>query len=171
MCIRDRALLGAERHAAREEALEEVAAGEAQGVGVGDRLVGGQALGKAVAEKAPQIEAQGGEAQQLAHRAAAFEGPGQHQLEQHDRVERGAADLAGVERRRRLAHEAPVDELIEAPVEIVLADQLVEADHLDLEGFPLASLGAHRHAASSSLAYCSSTCLLYTSPSPRDRTR
>jgi len=116
-------------------------------VGIRHFLIGRQALADNVADEAAQIEAQGRKLQKLAHRIAALEGAGQHQVEQNDGVERGMADAAHIAPIRRLAHEARVGDRIEAAVEVVLADQFVEADNLDRVGLLSAPLGAHRHAA------------------------
>jgi hypothetical protein len=139
------AVLGAEGHRTGKEALEEITVDEAHGVGVGERLVSGQPLGEAVAQEAAQVEAQSGHPQKLAHGADALQRPGDHELDEHDGVDRGAADALGVVGRRQLAHEAPVDEAIEPPVAVVFGHELIEADHLHLPGRLLAPLLTHGH--------------------------
>ena len=143
----DQAVLLAQLERAQKEALEQRRIDEAAAVGVRERLVDGQPLGEAVAEEAAQIQAHARLAQQLPRRADPLERTGDHQLDEHDRVDRGSANLLGVVRGGELAHERPVDEAVELPVAVVLSDELIETHHLHLQRRRLPLDRAHRHPA------------------------
>ena len=148
----DQVVLAAEADRAREQPLEEPGVDEATGVGVGDRLVDRQAVCEAVAEKAAQIETHGRHPQKLAGRADPLERAAERELDEHDRVERGPA-LLGVVGGGGLAHERPVDELVEAAVAVVGGHQLVEADDLDLKCRRVTLRRPHCHTETSPRAY------------------
>jgi hypothetical protein len=98
--VLDQPVLLAQSDAVEEEPLEDVAIGEALRLRLRDRLVGGQLLGERVAEEQAQIEPQRRDPQQLAHRADPLQRPGQHQLQQHRRIDRRPPDTLGVIRPR-----------------------------------------------------------------------
>jgi len=111
--------------------------------------VHGQPLAEAVAEEAPEVEAHARLAQELPGRADPLERARHHQLDEHDRVDRGATELLGVVGAGDLAHEAPVDQAVERAVAVILGDELVQADHLHLQGRRLSFHRAHRHRCTS----------------------
>ena len=141
----DQTVLLAELERAQEQPLEQRPVDEAARLGVRERLVDGQPLVEAVAEEAAQIEAQTRDPAQLARRADPLQRGSDHQLDQHDRVDRRAADIIRVVPAGRLAHERPVDQTIELPVPAVLRHQLVEADHRHLQSRLLPLHRPHRH--------------------------
>ena len=138
-------VLGAERDAAQKQALEQLAIDKAARVCLGDRLMGGQALTEPVAEKAAQVEAQRRHPQQLTHRPDPLQRARQHQLHQHDRVDRGAAKRVRVVRPRRLTHEAPVDDRVDQPIQVVIRNKLIKTGDLDLPRRLLTPRRPQRH--------------------------
>jgi len=141
----DQTVLLAEIERAQEQALEQGPVDEAARLGVRERLMDGQPLVKAVAQEAAQIETQTRDPAQLAGRPDPLQRSSDHQLDQHDRVDRRTADIVRVVPAGRLAHKRPINQTIELPVPAVLRHQLVQADHRHLQGRLLPPHRPHRH--------------------------
>jgi hypothetical protein len=129
----EQVVLAAERQRAQKQPLEQPPVDEAARLGVRKRLMRGQPLAEAVTDEAAQVEPQRRHPQQLPDRADPLERGRDHQLHQHDRIDRRTPDILGVIGRRRRAHERPIDQLVETAVAVVGRHQLVQADQLDLQ--------------------------------------
>ena len=141
----DQTVLLAEIQRAQKQALEQRPIDEAARLGVRERLVNGQPLVEAEPQEAAQIKAQTRDPAELTRRADPLQRGSDHQLDQHDRVDRRATDNVRVVRAGRLARERPVDQTIELPVPALLRHQLVQADHRHLQGRLLPPHRPHRH--------------------------
>ena len=146
MAALDQPVLLAQRNRAQEQPLEHLAISEALRLRLRDRLVRWQPLTQPVAEKQAQIETEIRDPQQLPHRPDPLQRPGDHQLQQHARIDRRPPDTLAVIRPRSLTHKPPVaDQLIDPPIPILSRHQLVQADHRDLTRRPLRPCLTHRH--------------------------
>jgi hypothetical protein len=114
MAALDQPMLLAQRNRVQEEPLEHLAVGEPLRLRLRDRLVRRQPLAQPIAEKEAQIKTKISNPQQLPHRTDPLQRPGDHQLQQHRRVDRRPANGIAVVRPRRLTDETPVaDDLID----------------------------------------------------------
>jgi hypothetical protein len=143
----DQPVLLAQLERAQEQPLEQRRVDETASMSVRKRLVHRQPLDEAEAEEAAQVQPHPRLPQQLPHRADPFERTHDHQLHQHDRVDRRPTDVGGVVRRGNLPHEPPVDQPVEPAITVVLSNQLVQADHLHLQRRRLPLQLPHRHPA------------------------
>src|SRR5712691_8190042 len=89
----DQTMLATKSERAQEEALEQLPVDETTRLRMRERLVHGQTLVEAVAEEPPEIETQARDTAQLARRANPLESGRHHQLDEHDRIDRGTAHL------------------------------------------------------------------------------
>src|SRR3954470_13869572 len=123
----DQTVLPAQRHAAQEQPLKQPGVHEPSRVGVADRLMHRQPLAEPVTKKATDVDAQRSDPQQLAHRVDPLQCADQHQLDQHDRIDRRAPHIRRVVRRRLCAHEPPIDQLVQPPQPIIGRHELIQA--------------------------------------------
>jgi hypothetical protein len=143
----DQAVLATQRDRPQEQPLEQLRIDEPPRLGVTDRLMHRQALAEPIAQEAADVHAQRGDTQKLAHRPDPLKRADQHQLHQHDRIDRRAPHIDRVIPRRLSAHEPPIDRRIKPPQPIIDSNQLVQTHHLDLQRRRLSLHRSHSHPA------------------------
>ena len=125
------ARVAAAREDLREQLLKHRRVREPHALRVAERRVMRQRLGQPVAQKPPDRQIDLRHTQRLAHRAHPADRGDQEHLDQHDRIDARAPEIR-VKRQRRRAHRVPRHQPLDPTQHIVVADQLVQADHLDL---------------------------------------
>jgi len=142
----DQAVLAAQRHRPQEQPLKQRRVDEPPRLGMADRLVHRQPLAESVAQKPPDVDAHRRDSQQLAHRVDALQRADQHQLDQHDRIDRRATDIQRVIPRRLRPHELPIHDRVQSPKPVIDRHKLVKTHHLDLQRRRLPLRHTHSHA-------------------------
>lgn len=110
----------------------------------------GQRLVQVVPEVPAHREAVGRHAHELPLAPQPLEEHDELQLEEDHRVDRGAA-ARGVQRAHQISHEREVEPLLQAPVEAVFRDEVLQRDVAGQRGEG-ADLGAHHGGGASHLA-------------------
>jgi hypothetical protein len=141
----DHAVLATQRHQPQKQPLEQLGVDESPRLGVTDRLIHRQSLHQPVAKETADIDPHPSHPQQLTHRVDPLKHTDQHQLDQHDRIDRRAPNSQRIAGRRLGAHKPPIDQRIQPPQPITDRHQLVHTDHLDLKRRRLPLRRTHSH--------------------------